>query len=155
MSTDTRVAYELRADYVDTFAGGLLRAGDRDLNIAELLEQGGGTIVVDAAATPLEVAILDDYPALKRVKAPEGEAATVSHADLTVRQLRDEAARRGMGGAASASKTALVQALDTDDARVAAGIDVPPTYTVEALGETDDLSDLGQPADGTPDGQEA
>lgn len=131
--TDSRVAFALRDTHAEGFLGGVVSAGDRDLNLAELLEEGNGLIVVDAAAEPLVVTVLDEFPALKRVGVDEDAELTLGHADRTRGELRTEAKRRGIAGASSASKDELVDALTLDDARIAAGIDQPADYSVPAL----------------------
>lgn len=148
--TDTRVAFALREEYAGTvlqreteddpgtevpvFGGGLIGAGDRELNIAELLEDGDGTIVVEPAEHPLTLVALDEYPALKRVPVPAGaQAVTTGYADQSATKLRDEAGRRGIAGAGGASKADLLVALEADDARIAAGEDQPDPYSVTGL----------------------
>lgn len=133
------IGYELRAAYAGTvlqrtdgddpgtevpvFQGGLITAGDRDLNIGELLEEGDGRIYVedsDAAA----ILALDEYPALKRTTVADGAEATVNtvaeaYADRNRDELRAEADSRGIEGAKSSNKPELVIALEEHDRRLA------------------------------------
>lgn len=149
------VAYALREEYAGTvtqvleadadgnptktvdvpaFGGGLIALGDDDeLDLAEALEAGGGTITVDASAKPLAVTILDELPVLKRVRAPIDADVKVGYRDRTAKANRDEASNRGIAGAARASAEDLVAALEADDARAAAGEDPPIPYSVEGL----------------------
>lgn len=132
------IAYGLRAEYegtVDTddgpiavFQGGLIRVDDaRDLNIAEALEAGGGVIVAEDHDYAL-VTALDEYPALKRVPAPETQEPTVGRFDgLTALELRAEAVNRDLSTAGS--KAELVARLEAHDA----GEDDPTT--TEPAGE--------------------
>lgn len=130
------IAYGLRAEYADQgFTGGLLAIdGDRDFNVLEELEAGGGTIAVQATDTLL-VNRLDAYPALKRVSASDvGPDDVVAQYDAhSVDALRTEVDRRGITGGGSARKADLIAALEADDARVAAGIATPTDNSVTAL----------------------
>jgi hypothetical protein len=147
--TPSTVAFTLREAYAGTvevldgegnptgeqtpkYLGGLLRAGDRDLDVRKLLDEGNGTITVDAAAEPLVVAVLDEYPPLKRTTADEAAPVTYGYADRNAKDLKREVARRGIEG--NGSKPDLVTALEVDDARQRAGLDRPDEgYTVAAL----------------------
>jgi len=65
----TQVAYALRADSEDSFAGGVLNVGDEDFDVAAQLKKGDGYIVVETATgygTTL-AAVPDHYTPLKRV----------------------------------------------------------------------------------------
>lgn len=69
------IAYALRADYEDSYTGGLLAVGtDRTINVREELDTGGGRIVVDENDEQL-LTVLDHYPALKRTTADSAPAA--------------------------------------------------------------------------------
>jgi hypothetical protein len=147
--TETRVAFALREEYAGTvlqreteddpgtevpvFTGGLIGAGDRELNVRELLDEGNGTIVIEPAEHPLTLVALDEYPALKRVPVPADAPVTTGYADQTATKLREEAGRRGIAGAAGASKVDLVPALEADDERIAAGDAQPDDYSVSGL----------------------
>jgi hypothetical protein len=112
--TDT-VAYALREEFTGTvtqvleadadgkptktleapkFSGGVIAAGDEDLNLAELLEEGNGVIVVDPTANPLAVVVLDELGVLKRVPPPADAAAAVGYRDRTATALRERAGQR-------------------------------------------------------------
>lgn len=151
------IAYALRADFAGTvervlstdaagepvdvetvprFLGGIVSIDDaRDLDVAAALEEGNGRIVVDDSDL-MAINVLDAYPALKRVGAEDDDRLTVDrYADANVRELDRELRLRGITGLDTA-KPAKVAALHADDARQAAGIPVPDTYTVEALADT-------------------
>lgn len=68
------IAFALRSEYEETFEGGLLATADGDIDVGQELEDGDGTIVIDAVKSPATVDLLDNYPALKRVPAPEKSA---------------------------------------------------------------------------------
>lgn len=114
------IAYELREDYrgtvtqvltvdaegnpVDTrevpkYSGGVVTAGDGDLNIVEALEEGNGRIVLNEAdpeSTGL-INVLDNYPALKRVAIDEDDKpAAGGLASMTYNDLRGVAKRLGL-----------------------------------------------------------
>jgi hypothetical protein len=167
--TDT-VAYALREEYTGTvtqvleadadgkptktleapkFSGGVIAAGDEDLNLAELLEEGNGVIVVDPTANPLAVVVLDEIGVLKRVPPPADAAAAVGYRDRTATALRERAGARGIAGTGNARHADLVAALEADDARVAAGQPVPPDYSVTALVAAGPDAAAGDPATAT------
>lgn len=133
------IAYELRESHAGTveqlehadadpvevplFTGGLIRVGvDGEADVAELLEEGGGTIVVDEVNEAL-IAALDEYPALKRVSAGGAAptASTSAYADSNVTALRADAKARELEGGSSATKDELVNALEEHDRRLADG----------------------------------
>lgn len=119
----TVVQYETQEDAdngngveVPAYTGGVISAGDRDVNVRELLdEKPEGVIVVHPSDVAL-INALEDYPALKRVSAAgldlpadvqpvdELESSTVAH-------LRDLAEREGLAGASTARKAELVAAI--------------------------------------------
>jgi len=124
------VAYGLRADYdgtvtidgedVPRFLGGVIRAGDRDLNVREELARGSGRILVsesDAGA----VLALDGYPALKRVPAGDADRSdALSRYDaLRMPELRAEVKLRGLSPGGSHDE--LVARLQAHDAAVEDG----------------------------------
>lgn len=133
------IAYGLRADYADNYLGGVIRAGDRDVNVLEALDDGSGVIVADDTDTEL-VNALDGRPELKRVAAPdEQQPVTSRYAEYSVADLRYEAQRRGLTVPAGTRKAALIDALVDHDQRLAAG-----DTTVEAS--------PANPVDVTPEG---
>lgn len=108
----TQVAYALRADYQDTFQGGVIHVGDRDFDVAAELEKGGGYIVVDTAEWGVGalVAALDANAALKRTAVrPAAEAVQDAEAErvddeldgLTKEQLLALPEADGIDGAKS------------------------------------------------------
>lgn len=108
------VSYALKADEVDSFRGGVIRAGDRDVDLAEALNAGGGVIV--AALTDYElVNALDGVDVLERTAPGTGaDVPTVSpYAGTNVEGLRDELRRRNLptGG----KREELEQRLEADD----------------------------------------
>lgn len=125
------IAYRLRADYdgtveqdgieVPIFTGGLIAAGDRDVDVRVELDAGAGTIVVAETDSAL-VEALDSYPALKRVGAPDDATPVDPYAGLTVVQLRDEVRLRELTVPAGAKRGELVDALLADDQ----GADITP-----------------------------
>jgi hypothetical protein len=128
------IAYALREEFTGTveqdgetvpvFTGGVIRAGDTDIDVREELEAGGGIIVVDTRAAGA-IVHLDEYPPLKRVKAPADGAPTGSftdagpYAERTVDELRTDLRTRGIAGAGSAKRDELVTALNEHDQRLA------------------------------------
>lgn len=130
-------AYALTADYTGDvevvladgtpetrpkFGGGLLAVGDGDFDVAAELDAGGGTIVVYSHDVRL-VALLDAYPALKRVTPPPGPKVVNPYARRDVETLRHLARIRGVPHAAGRRRleTALLRA-DAD----AHGVEPPP-----------------------------
>jgi hypothetical protein len=110
------IAYGLRADYAGTvdrviavndageptetetvplFLGGMIAVAGTDFDVAAELERGDGTITV-AEENHVLIMALDEYPALKRVGAPEN-ATPVTVADrMPISRLRDELRGRGL-----------------------------------------------------------
>lgn len=130
----SKLAFALRAEYEGTvtikgdgdtdlevpkFLGGVIVAGERDLDVAELLAQGDGAIVI-SDRDPRIVAALDEYPALKRVDVPKGADTVLgSYEDSNLTTLRAEARRRELdveGGVSKANRDAIIAALEADDA---------------------------------------
>lgn len=161
------VAYALREEYAGTvqqiaeegadpvevpaYTGGVIVV-DRGTNpdgssppdgfdVREELDANDGVIVVDETDAAL-IGALDQYPALKRVPAPDDAAIVHGYADRTAGELRGEAKRRGITGAGSASIADLVTALEAWDDRTA------DLATGENLGEVR-LADLLAPPQGT------
>ena len=105
---------------VPAFTGGVISAGDRDVDVRELLDGTdygpAGRIVVDDADAAL-VTALDEYPPLKRVDA--GDASETADADAGdgLEQLKAADLRRiageelGLDGVSRASKPALITAI--------------------------------------------
>jgi hypothetical protein len=135
---------------VPAFTGGVISYDDgQSFDIRAALDEDPhpGVIVVSEANTGLVLA-LDEYPALRRVTVPTdlADAPTSGYDDLTVTQLRAEADRRGLEGAARARKDILVKALTDHDRRLAAGdadAQAAPDHVVRIL----DDGDLETPAD--------
>lgn len=119
-----------KGDPVDTqtvpaFSGGVFRAGERDLNLAELLEAGNGRIVIDEATIEgsQAVTVLDGVPVLKRVGAEEGDAeqATTTLEQMNATQLRAEARLRGVKIETGADRDAILKGLTEQGDRSGAG----------------------------------
>jgi hypothetical protein len=124
------IAYALRSDLEGTvdveladgtqetrpkFGGGVLAVGDGDFHVADTLEAGGGTIVIRAHDQQL-ADVLDAYPALKRVAAPENPAAIVSpYERRSTDALRHLVSLRDADGEGS-SRAALIERLEYQDA---------------------------------------
>jgi hypothetical protein len=118
-------AFELRAEYApdgDTpFLGGLAALSDGDFNVAEVLEAGGGRIVVDENDAEL-VTFLDGYPALKRAAIGDTDTPTVRRYDLMdTTAARAEAARRGIRRHGSGTLDDVRAALGRQDQAIVAG----------------------------------
>jgi hypothetical protein len=65
------IHYALRPEVdKDTFLGGVLAAGDTDIDVLAALQEGGGLIEI-ADDDHLKAAVLDGYQPLERVAAPE------------------------------------------------------------------------------------
>lgn len=122
-------AFALREEYAGTvtqtvdgedrevaiFQGGVVNGGDVDLNIAELLEAGDGTIVVDPR-DPVILAALEEYPALKPVGVPDGaDPINDRYSSKTLTELRRLAKRAGVEGRSAMSHAELVDALEAHD----------------------------------------
>jgi hypothetical protein len=96
---------------VNLFQGGVLNIGDKDLNVAEALEEGDGVIVVEDLDPRVSTA-LDGYPALERVPVDGRQAIAGGYADRSATDLRAELGERGIVGAGSLSKADAVAALE-------------------------------------------
>lgn len=108
---------------VDKFQGGVIAipGRDEDFDVREHLIAGDGVIVVSAGDAPLLLA-LDEYTALKRVKAPDDAADVVSaYSGQTKTVLRDLARSRDIDIPGGASKDDIVALLEAQDAAIAAG----------------------------------
>jgi hypothetical protein len=109
---------------VPAYTGGVIAVGDGEFDLGAALDEGDGTIVVDDADYAL-VNALDEYPALKRVAAPDAGADEVDDLDrLGVRDLRRLAGEAGLEGAGRANRDALITAIRTKrqlDAEAATG----------------------------------
>lgn len=113
------IAYELRAEFEDTFAGGVLAVGDGDFHVRDQLERGGGAIVVQSNDQRL-VDLLDAYPALKRAKAPADARPISPYERQTAEAIHHAAELRGVKGAGRASRDAIQIVLDAHDRALAA-----------------------------------
>lgn len=73
----SQVAYALRADFEASFVGGVLNVADRDFDVAKQLSDGHGFVLVntDDQHATLLTAVLDEYPALKRVPVTHAQQA--------------------------------------------------------------------------------
>jgi hypothetical protein len=92
------VAYALRAEHEDTFAGAVLCVGSlgESLDTAQALKEGKGVIVVPDTDT-FAITALDQHPQFERVAVPEASAEPADRFDgLTVPELRTEAERLGV-----------------------------------------------------------
>ena len=117
-------AFALRSEYAGTegdgaFTGGSATVGFLHLDLAQLLEAGNGTIVVEDAQQGL-VDQLDAHPALKRTTVPEGATAVIYWQLYPRLALNEEAARRGLEHYASMSHDDLAAALQAQDVIVTA-----------------------------------
>ena len=105
------IGYGLRAEYAENYLGGVLATSDGDFNVAEELEAGGGVITVDDGNHEL-VLVLDEYPALKRVGAPD-DADPITRYDRMDRDtLRGELRGRNLptGGRVEELRERLIAA---------------------------------------------
>jgi hypothetical protein len=103
-------AFTLKESYeLETF-GGSCAVGDKTLDVAERLEEGGGSIVT---ANEEEIRALDAYPALKRTAVsaakedqpePESEPEGDGLDAMNKRQLLNEAQERGVAVERTASQ---------------------------------------------------
>ncbi len=127
------IAYTLRDDYagdvniapegepanlVPRFAGGVINAGTRSIDLrAELDSEPAAGYIVVADSDGEAIVALDAVIALKRVRLPDGaqaaEAGVYDHLNHT--ELVDEARRRGLDVPGNASNVALREALLADD----------------------------------------
>lgn len=100
---------------VPVFSGGVVNGGDVDLNIAELLTEGDGVIVVDPR-DPVVLAALEEYPALKPVGVPDGaDPINDRYSSKGVTELRRLAKRAGIERMGRAGKDELIAALEAHD----------------------------------------
>lgn len=120
-----QIAFELRSDFQGTvtlpdetevpkFSGGVLAIGPSSIDVAELLQAGGGTIVVETAQQPL-VALLEAYPPLKQCPVPDGVAAVQLYELWSRAALNEEAHRRGLQGYTRLSSDELARVLQEQD----------------------------------------
>lgn len=135
------IAYTLREEFAGTveqettdgvvdvprYSGGVIRAGELDIDVPEELLAGDGYIVIDARSQSAAVH-LDEYPPLMRVAVPDvhtrptGAFIAAGPYDLAnVTELRGDAATRGIEGTGRAKREDLVDALEEHDERLAAG----------------------------------
>lgn len=148
------IAYELRAEYTGTveqvltvddrgnaidtvtvpaFTGGIINAGDRDLDVAAELKAGDGRIIVDEGTLDGNAAaiVLDGYPALKRAPSAESDRATFPRpagedlpagtAAPTVAELRARADTLGLKVESGTKRDELAKGLEEQATRAAAG----------------------------------
>lgn len=154
------IAYELRESYkgtveqvltvnsdgdpvdtvtVDAYSGGIIRAGDEDLDVKAELAKGDGRIVIDDndPRAGLLVAALDDYPALKRVGGA-GDEPTVDPLDaLNASEARAEARRIGLSIETGTKAPEVVAGLKAHRAALEAGEDVAPSDARTVIITTD------------------
>jgi hypothetical protein len=98
----SEVAYELRAQYEGNYAGGVLFVDDRrEINVFEALKEGQGQIVV-GDQDHVMLAVLDEYPPLKRVRVKEESKRELPE----VMEEEEEPAGESAGGKKSASSGA-------------------------------------------------
>lgn len=75
------IAYALRAEYHDTYVGGVLALGDTSLDVRQALQDGGGVILVEETDT-MRTVTLDEYPPLQRIDPPAaGTVLPVGYVD--------------------------------------------------------------------------
>lgn len=138
------IAYELREAYTGTveqvltvdadgnptatqtapvFSGGVLRAGDRDIDVRAELDAGDGRIVLNDAdpAEQPAIVVLDAYPALKRVAAHEDDQPVNPLEALSGTELRAEARRLGVKIATGTQAPAVLAGLTEQRDRAANG----------------------------------
>jgi hypothetical protein len=125
---------------VPAFTGGVIAAGDEDLNVRELLdgdEYGPpGVIVVDRSATNI-VNALEQYPPLKAVTPPAGATALTEYDGATATVLKRELERRGITG--TGKRDDLEAALRAHDAGHGEGLDeLTVTGLLEAAAAAND-----------------
>lgn len=118
------VAFAVRKDYESTYEPGVIAVGDHTLNLAELLTEGDGQIVV-ADTEHILLSRLDEQPALKRVpvrtaedtaRAAAARASRKRYDAMTAKDLRDGPVKQaGLDLPQSASKQELVDALVAHD----------------------------------------
>lgn len=127
--------HEVEGETVPVYSGGLIRLdADRELNVAEALDEHDGVIVVDDADQSALVA-LDGYLPLKRAAVPEGAEPVVGDYDSrTNAVLRDELERRGVQGVGNKNHDELVAALEGYDALNEADA-LPAELTVKSIDE--------------------
>lgn len=132
------VAFALRADYEDTYAGGLIVADDKDFDVKAELDAGDGVIVT---ANPGVIQALTDYPALKRVAVPEDRLPKEQDDNgPTVKELKARAAELEL--ATSGTKADLIERIEAAEAAALADADT----------DSDDSTDTDQGAgDGATD----
>ena len=120
--TGSTLAYGLRAEHehdgAEPFIGGVIRVGDRDLDIADALERDGRIVI--AVDDHTAAIALDAYTPLKRVASSDDDALTITRWDGTLYdELRAELRRRGLS--AGGKRDELVDRLVANDAELATG----------------------------------
>lgn len=110
------IAYGLKAEYegtveldgtpVPVFSGGIIRVGERDVDVRQALDAGGGRIVVDDHDAAL-INRLDAHEALKRVAAHDAAVTLAPTDGMTVPALRDEL--RAAGWSTGGTKDELAE----------------------------------------------
>lgn len=141
------IAYALRAEHHDTYLGGVVAIGDGSLDIRQELENGNGFIVVPETDITA-VMVLDLYPPLERVPAPDADHpglpvgyvepdAAAAAPPASVKDLREQAKALGIENPGrsrediEAAITAHVTAPpDSDNAPPAPGGDASATDAV-------------------------
>lgn len=113
------IAFELRAEFVDTFAGGVLAVGDGDFHVRDELERGSGQIVVQSNDQRL-VDLLDAYRPLKRAKVAADARPISPYERQSAETIQHAAELRGVKGAGHASRDAIQIVLDAHDRALAA-----------------------------------
>lgn len=102
---------------VDKFRGASFSLGDgRTVNVGDLLEEGGGTIVTD---DPEVIIHLETATYLKHVTAPEDTPPVDTLSTLTTSQLRELPEARVIEGVDTLRKADLITAIE----RHRAGLD--------------------------------
>lgn len=93
-----KIAYSLRSEYEENYAGGLLTVGeDRTFDVAEELEAGNGYITIDDQDHML-VTVLDDYPALKRTTVKAAEESAKEQEKKTSQRVGQSKSAESSGG---------------------------------------------------------
>lgn len=123
---------------VPAYTGGVVALGDRDLNVREELDSDPEGYVLVPDTDDRAIAVLDEYPPLKRVPVPAGVDEAVAYKRQRNAELEAELERRNVVAVRGETKAKLVEGLELIDARRAEepGYVVPDGTSLDALLET-------------------
>jgi hypothetical protein len=105
---------------VPKYGGGVFNVSGRSVNLGELVEQGGGKVVIDDNDGAL-LATFEENPAFKEVAVQDDEPTASEYDALSRSELRERAHQRGFQGAGNLRADDLRSLLKEHDAAQQAG----------------------------------